>query len=375
MKNFFENVLNALSLVIILAYPFIIIPNLLKQYLGFSNAFIFSVLITIIGTIIVSKLTKKFYIIGPSIAITTFFVYQLTDKFNDWKIGIAAAFISGVVLFIISYTKIRKWFYESFPKEIKKGIRLGVAFFLIKIALENIRFGFEALPFIVVILTGIYLIEKREKNLFIAIFLGFITYILIAPLIPSTYVEFANIKYVFPINLEGLVSSNNLSLILSLFLVLFFETYGNMVAIGKIKNEIMVSDSITTILGSFFGIPGTTIYPETVLGHHSNVKLEYFVGILILSILIFPIAMLVPFSIVMGALLLSGIIIIKNTKIDKNLHTWIIALLVPLTSSLTIGIGSGLIIYTILSLIERKKVPIGLIIISILFLLDFIGIF
>ena len=200
-----------------------------------------------------------------------------------------------------------------------------------------------------------------------------------------TWNVFENIKSFFGNNgtfltlfTEGLKFPANslltsIMLVVSLSMVDMFDTMGTVLACttnanlndenGKPLNygKIMESDSLATVIGATLGTATVTTMVESGVGVAEGGKTGYTAittGILfLLSIFLLPLFAFIPIEAAASALIYVGVLMMKNiTKVDFTeikyaVPAFLTIILMPLTYSITNGIGIGIISYTVINLI------------------------
>jgi AGZA family xanthine/uracil permease-like MFS transporter len=157
--------------------------------------------------------------------------------------------------------------------------------------------------------------------------------------------------------------------------------------------KIMKSDSLATVVGATLGTATVTTMVESGVGVAEGGKTGFtslVTGILfILSIFLLPLFAFIPIEAAASALIYVGVLMMKNiTKVDfdniKNaVPAFLTIILMPLTYSITDGIGIGIISYTLINLIiyildkikgksTKLELNIVTVIVTILFLFYFL---
>lgn len=194
-------------------------------------------------------------------------------------------------------------------------------------------------------------------------------------------------------------------LVVSLSMVDMFDTMGTVLACttnadlndenGKPINygKIMKSDSLATVVGATLGTATVTTMVESGVGVAEGGKTGFtslVTGILfILSIFLLPLFAFIPIEAAASALIYVGVLMMKNiTKVDFDnirnaVPAFLTIILMPLTYSITDGIGIGIISYTLINLIiyildkikgksTKLELNIVTVIVTILFLFYFL---
>ena len=149
-------------------------------------------------------------------------------------------------------------------------------------------------------------------------------------------------------------------------------------------NECMTSDAIATVAGSVFGTSTVTTYVESAagVGAGGRTGLTSLVVAICFAVCLFlsPVASLVPACATAPALIYVGVLMLKSfAKVDMNdlasaVPAFLALVMMPLTYSISNGIGIGAIAYVLISLFtgKYKKNDIPITVIAALFVLRFV---
>lgn len=149
-------------------------------------------------------------------------------------------------------------------------------------------------------------------------------------------------------------------------------------------NECMTSDAIATAAGSVFGTSTVTTYVESAagVGAGGRTGLTSLVVAICFAVCLFlsPVASLVPACATAPALIYVGVLMLKSfAKVDMNdlasaVPAFLALVMMPLTYSISNGIGIGAIAYVLISLFtgKYKKKDIPITVIAALFVLRFV---
>ena len=196
---------------------------------------------------------------------------------------------------------------------------------------------------------------------------------------------------------EGLgVIFSTIMLIITFCLVDMFDTIGTLYGTASQAdmlddngdpisvNECMTSDAIATVAGSVFGTSTVTTYVESAagVGAGGRTGLTSLVVAICFAVCLFlsPVASLVPACATAPALIYVGVLMLKSfAKVDMNdlasaVPAFLALVMMPLTYSISNGIGIGAIAYVLISLFtgKYKKKDIPITVIAALFILRFV---
>jgi len=165
-------------------------------------------------------------------------------------------------------------------------------------------------------------------------------------------------------------------LLFSLVLVDFFDTVGTVTAIGEAAGltgpdgmmprlkQALAIDAIAAVIGGTAGASSATAYVESAAGVAEGARTglhSVFVGLLFLaSMLLAPIAAAVPAVATAPALILTGLLMCRDigridaVRLDTAIPAFLIVILVPLTYSISHGIGAGFVAYVAIKVLTGR---------------------
>ncbi|HEX6290762.1 MAG TPA: NCS2 family permease [Herpetosiphonaceae bacterium] len=192
----------------------------------------------------------------------------------------------------------------------------------------------------------------------------------------------------------GLVAA--LLVIFSLMLSDFFDTMGTIVGVGEEAgflddegrlpgaNRVLLVDSLAAAMGGLFGVSSVTTYIESAAGVAEGARTglaSVVTGLLfLLALALAPFAGLVPAEatapalIIVGFLMFAAIREIDVTDLLDGFPALMTLIVMPLTYSITNGIGAGFITYVFLRVVSgrAREVPLLLWIVSLAFVIYFV---
>ncbi|MDD5337171.1 MAG: NCS2 family permease [Candidatus ainarchaeum sp.] len=413
----------ALTVFLASSYILFLNPGIMHDAgIDLEGAFFATALAAAAGTLLIGLIANKPYVIAPGMTLNIFFTYTLVKTYGiSWQVGVAAVIFSGVILLALSLTSVRVWFSQAIPSGIKKGILGGVGLLLVFVGLMRAQLVVPS-AFTIVGLGNILSPEALLAVfgliitcvLFLRNIRGAFLFGMLATTLLSILVHYLtgtqpaleifglphNLDAVaFKFDIAGLTSLSMLGPVLALFMVAFFDTIGTSTALltraskgaKKIKTgemeKIMVSDSLATIVGGILGTSPQAVYVESAAAQDAGGKtglVSVFVALFfLLSLFFFPLMKLVPIEATAAVLIIVGLLMFGSMKnIDmKDYSESLPALLclaaIPMTFSVTYGIGIAAIAYVALKIftLKFKDVHPGMYITALLFLLEFLGFF
>ena len=193
----------------------------------------------------------------------------------------------------------------------------------------------------------------------------------------------------FQADVAGALSLRLLPLLLSLVMVDFFDTIGTVTAIAEAAEigtapldvwplsatpdrrsgiprlrAILAIDAISASIGGLFGASSVTSYIESASGIAEGARTGLHtvcVGILFLLamfavpvVAIVPAAATAPALIIVGFLMCGQIVKIDFAKLETAIPAFLILLLIPLTYSISHGIGIGFVAYVAIQVLAGR---------------------
>ena len=331
-----------------------------------------------------------------------------------WQTAMGVIFIEGIIVSILVLTNVREWVMNAIPMDLKRAIGVGIGLFIALIGLKNsglvaadpvtfITFGKigpgSLIALFGLVLTAILMVKKVKGSILIGIILSTIV-AFIAGLVKFTGEAMPGIKpeYFKTFLALDIAGALNLGLIATIFAFLitdFFDTMGTVFAIGeeagyvtpdgkvpRLKNVLLI-DSLAAVTGGLFCCSSVTTYIESAsgVGEGGRTGLTSVVtGILFLLAIFFTSWInIVPGFAVAPALIIVGFLM---ATIVKSIHwddmsiafpAFITIIMIPLTYSISKGIGYGFISYTLIKLFSGKYKEIHplMYIVAIAFAVDF----
>jgi AGZA family xanthine/uracil permease-like MFS transporter len=307
--------------------------------------------------------------------------------------------LEGLVVLVLVLVGLREAIMNAIPMSLKRAIGAGIGLFILFIGLVDgglirqpagdgpvpVEFVFPTEPAQFLTILGIFItfalfVRKVPASLLISIVvisvIGIVTGITPAPQLSPT-ISFATLgqfNVVEPFEKLGVTAA--LLTIFALMLTDFFDTMGTATAIGEQADlvdekgrvegigRILLVDSVGAVAGGAAGISSNTSYIESAAGVAEGGRTGFasvVTGLLfLLMIFVAPAAMLVPYQatapvlIVVGFLMFSLVKDIDVTSVEDGLPALLTMILMPLTFSITVGIGAGFVFWTFLKVVMGK---------------------
>jgi AGZA family xanthine/uracil permease-like MFS transporter len=403
-----------------MAYILVVNPSVLSEA-GMPREAVITVtaIAAALGCFLMAWMTNYPIALAPGMGTNSYFAYVICLGMGvKWEAALAMVFWNGLVFLILSITGLRKKIAESLPNGLKVGIQVGIGFFIAFIGLKNVGIvvnhdatlvtvGSLKSPSSILVIVGIILMTvlsiKKFPGAILLSILGitalgfFITSggsVITSPpagiiSLPAGIGEtFMKLDIWYPF----IYWKAALPVVLTLLILDLFDSIGTLVGLsrraklvdenGNMPNmgKALTADSIATMGGALLGTSTTTSYIESAVGIESGGKTgltAVVCGICFLLALIFtPILTIIPAVATAPALVMVGVFMAQGMKelnfddLVEVAPAFLTMLLIPLTFSITEGIGIGLVVFVaVMILLNRmKEVPVFSYMVAALFL-------
>lgn len=384
-------------------------PNLATKALPISASLTATCLAAAVMCILMGLVTNYPFALAPGMGLNAIVAYQMVLGLGlSWPSAMGVIVLEGMIITILVITGFREAVMNSIPLSLKKAISVGIGLFIAFIGLVQAGFvqksdstlvtlgRFDNLPVVVAIvgllLTAILLKLKVRGALLIGILGSTVLAVVVnyasglsafaSPNIaklPSSLIsmpDFSTIgKFDFAaISQLGVITAT--ILIFSVMLSDFFDTLGTVIGLGSEAkfldekgrlpriNRVLLVDSLSAVAGGASSASSVTTYIESAAGITAGGRsglTAVVVGILFfLAVFLSPIAGVVPKEatapalIIVGFLMLSIVKELPFDKFDEAFPAFLIMIVMPLTYSISNGIGFGFIAFSLIKLLSGK---------------------
>ncbi|MCL1798039.1 MAG: NCS2 family permease [Eggerthellaceae bacterium] len=321
----------------------------------------------------------------------------------DWRVAMAVIFVEGIVILILVLCGLREAIMNAIPDALRRSIAIGIGLFIAFIGLKGggliiadeetfLTMGSLTSPtaivaivsiLLAVILTAVKLKGALIISIITATIVGIPLGVTAMPTDLSFAPDFSSFGAPFQMTSEGTMAIVQLVLqpallmfVFSLLMSDFFDTVGTVVAVGSQADfvdkkgnvedvkEILIVDSAAAAVGGLAGASSITSYIESVSGVAAGARTglsNIVVGLaFILFAFLAPVVGMVSFAATCGALVVVGYLMMSEIKeidwsdIALAFPAFITIIGIPLTYSITNGIGLGFISYCIIKTAQGK---------------------
>ena len=428
MKNFFrfterntsykQEIFAGLTTFLSVSYILVVNPLILSQA-GMDRGAVFTAtaLTAIIGSLLIGLLANYPIAIAPSMGLNSFFTFSVVIGMGiEWQVALTGVFIAGIIFMILSLMKIREKIINAIPEDLKHAIAAGIGFFIAFIGFKNagiivadpdtlVSIGNltspgTALAIVGLVLTIIMLVRGVNGAIFYGMAITTVIGMLVGLIkIPSSIIgSIPSLEPTFGavfMNWDAIFTLDVLAVIFTFLFVAFFDTAGALIALtsqaGIMKNNeipkigrALLADSSAGAIGAVLGTstPATSVESSSGIAVGGRTGFTAVIIALCFAIALFfsPVLAVIttevtaPALIIVGALMAMDIKNINWSKIEVVIPAFLTIIMMPLTSSVAMGLAFGFILYPLSLLVQKrhKEVHPIMYVLCLLFILYFI---
>jgi AGZA family xanthine/uracil permease-like MFS transporter len=331
--------------------------------------------------------------------------FQITKAAGSWQTAMGLIFWDGVVILVLVLLGLREAMMAAIPRDLRRAIGAGIGLFIAFIGAVNARLvvvpgstigvlakdptaalppvgaGSLAHPHAMVALAGLaftaFLMARRVRGaILLGIGLGTGLGLLTGLSKVPDVLGWPSFELLFAADIRGALRGDLVAVLLAVLLVDFFDTLGTVTAIseaaaltderGQVPNlrRILIVDSVAASIGGLCGASSVTSYIESAAGTAEGARTglhSVVTGLLFLcAAFLAPIAGMIPAAATAPALILVGFLMCEPiTRIDFGdletaLPAFVTLVMLPVTYSITHGIGYGFITYVAIQVLSLR---------------------
>lgn len=331
--------------------------------------------------------------------------YQVAPLAGSWRTAMGLVVIEGLLVVALVLSGLREAVMSAIPRDLKRAIGAGIGLFVAFIGAVNAKiivvpaatiatlatdphatlppvgFGSLRAPETALALGGLLftsaLLARRVRGALVIGILGATAVALALGLAkgpgPLRWPSFSTLGSA---DVRGALRLDLVPLLLAFFLVDFFDTLGTVTAIAEqsgLSDErgqipriraILTVDGLGAVIGGLCGASSVTSYIESAAGVAEGARTglsTVFVGALFfLAIPLAPFAGVVPPAATAPALILTGFLMVSQiaridfSDLDSAIPAFVTLLLLPLTYSISHGIGFGFITHVGMKILRGR---------------------
>ncbi len=399
-----------------MSYILAVNPGIFSVLDGMPAGAVFTAtaLVSIFGSLLIAFIAKMPFAIAPNMGSNAFFVFTVCLGMGySWQFALTAVFLEGIIMMLLTVTKLRVAIVNAIPKSVKQSISIGIGLFIAFIGLQNagivvndestlVRLGDITssnviLALIGIIITSVLMIRKVKGGLLI----GILATTLIG--IPMGITHFQGLvsapQSIDPIFCKfewgNILTLDMLIVVVSFLSIDLLALTGTAIGVcikegyadkdGNIPkiNKVFVSDSAATISSGLFGTSAACMLIESTAGAAQGGRSGLsafttaicFAAALFLSplFLAIPSAATAPVLIIVGLMMFGSVKEVELSDYSEAIPAFITIIVMPLAYSIADGILIGVISYVVLNLLSGKyrKLTPGMYILAALFILKY----
>ncbi|CDE50480.1 xanthine/uracil/vitamin C permease [Sutterella sp. CAG:351] len=400
-SNVRREILAGVTTFVTMCYLLAVVPGMLSNTgIAFGDAFVSTVWITVIATLVMGLWANFPVAVAPGLGISAFFSFIVCGPMGfTWQAGFAAVLISGIIFSLLTFTRIRQLIINSVPMSMKSAIPAGIGFFIAFIGMKNCglivgdKTSFVALgnlwdpkvflTVICVIIIGALIARGTKGAMIIGMaIITVVGFIFGATPLPDLAAEFAKPIKLFPtatafqLDFGGLMKHSVVVVLFTLCFIDLFDNLGTLIGVcskagyvsadGKIRgiDRALMSDSIGTLCSGLLGCTTATTYLESVsgvaAGGRTGLTAVTVAVLFALSLFLAPILSIVPVYATSAALMIVGAMMMGTLRainwddFTDALPAFLTVISMPLTFNIATGLGIGFISYIAVKVLTRR---------------------
>jgi AGZA family xanthine/uracil permease-like MFS transporter len=335
--------------------------------------------------------------LAPGMGLNAFIAFQVAPAAGSWQAAMGLVVLDGAIVLLLVLLGLREAVVRAIPIDLRRAIGVGIGLFIVLIGLVQAQIVvvpastvaalaehpgltmppvtagdwssagpiIAALGFVV----GAFLLARGRPGAM----LGAIG---IAALWTGHVVALPKFDTLLQADLRGALALALVPFLFSLVLVDFFDTVGTVTAIGEAAGllgadgmvphvrRVLAIDAIAAMIGGASGASSATAYIESAAGVAEGARTglhSVVVGVLFLaSMALAPLASAIPAVATAPALILTGLMMCREvgridvTQLDTALPALLTIVMVPLTYSISHGIGAGFVAYVAIKFVSGR---------------------
>jgi AGZA family xanthine/uracil permease-like MFS transporter len=399
-----------------MAYIMFLNPAILAEAeMDFGAVFVATCVSAAFGSFAMGLLANYPVALAPGMGLNAFFTFVVVQNQGaSWQTALGAVFIAGVAFVVLSVLPVREWLINAIPRALKLGIAAGIGLFLAFIGLRNaglvvassatfVELGPVREPGPLHALGGFaVMVALDRRGVPGAVLIGVLAITALSATLG--YVEWRGVFALPPdprptlmqLDIGGALHLGMLGTILTFLLIDLFDNAGTLVGVaheagmldadGRLPRlgRALLADSSACVVGAMLGTSSVTSYVESAAGVKAGGRTgltAVTVGVLfLLALFLSPLAQSVPLTATAPALIYVGCIMTRAlAELDwRDASDYapavLTAIAMPLTFSISDGIGLGFLTYAGAKLVSgrERECGAGVWIVSALFAMKFL---
>ncbi|MDO4291110.1 MAG: NCS2 family permease [Eggerthellaceae bacterium] len=402
-----DEVIGGLTTFLAMAYIIAVNPAMMEVAgIPFNAALTATCLGAAVMTIAMGLIANRPIALASGMGINAIVAYTLClgEVGVDWRVAMSVIFLEGIVILILVLCGLRKAIMDAIPVSLRRAIGIGIGLFIAFIGLKGggiiaadestlIAIGELSSPVCIValvsILCAVILQALHVKggliiSIIAATVVGIPLGVTVMPTEWNFGLDFSAFAAPFQTDpntgtmaiLQVFLQPVLLMFVFSLLMSDFFDTMGTVVAVGEQAEfvdkdgnvddvqPILMVDSAAAAVGGFLGASSITSFVESTSGAAAGARTglsNIVIGVLFIACAFFaPIVGMVSSAATCGALVVVGYLMMTDVgeidwhNIENAFPAFITIVGIPMTYSITNGIGLGFISYCVIKVAQGK---------------------
>ena len=335
--------------------------------------------------------------LAPGMGLNAFLAFQVAPAAGSWQGAMGLIVLDGAIVLAFVLLGLREAVARAIPVDLRRAIGVGIGLFIVFLGLVQAKLvvvpsstvatlaqypdltlppvtagDWAAGPAVIAMVgfvVGAWLLARGRPgamlaaiaaSAFVAMQTGHMAW-------NGTIAAWPHFDTLFQANIRAALDWRLAPLLFSLVLVDFFDTVGTVTAVGEAAGlngkdgmvprlkQVLAIDAVAAMIGGAAGASSATAYVESAAGVAEGARTglhSVFVGLLFLaSMVLAPLAAAVPAAATAPALILTGLLMCRDIgridigRLDTAIPAFLTVIMVPLTYSISHGIGAGFIAY------------------------------
>jgi AGZA family xanthine/uracil permease-like MFS transporter len=384
----------------VMAYIIFLNPNIIAGPLGLDGVAVSAGTALIAGlmTIAMGVFGKYPFAIAAGLGLNAVVAFQLTGQGLDAKGAMGVVLLEGLVILVLVLIGFREAVMNAVPLSLKRAIGVGIGLFILAIGFVDGGLVVQGVPVVAIsfpntppqfvfligllITFGLYALKIRGALILSIAITAVIALVFGVTQVPPNMTlapSFSTLGLGLQDPFQVFVRLNVIVAVLTVFAIMladFFDTMGTVTGVaaqaglaredGSVPGvqRVLIVDSVAAIAGGAGGVSSNTTYIESAAGVAEGGRTGFtsvVTGALFLvAILLAPLTQLIPVFVTAPALVLVGYLMFTLVKdidvanVEDGLPALLTIILMPLTYSITVGIGAGFISWVFIKVVRGK---------------------
>ncbi|MGC8784330.1 MAG: NCS2 family permease [Armatimonadota bacterium] len=320
----------------------------------------------------------------------------------DWQTMMGVIVVEGAIVTVLVLTRVREQVMQAIPMNLKRAIGVGIGIFIAFLGMQHAGWVLKGpestylthgafttkgtLVSTIGVLLMMLLLAFRVRGAILLGILGTAAVAWIADAltpgtarlttVPERWLAMPDFSTFGRANILGALQPALVGVIFAFLITDFFDTMGTVIGIGGQAgfldeqgnlprlNRVLLTDSLAAVWGGLCGASSVTTYIESAAGISEGGRTgltAVTVGVLFLLSLLFaplvgavPSVATAPALIIVGYLMMGVVREMDFVTPEHGIPAFLTMLLIPLTQSISFGIGVGFISYVVVMLLRGK---------------------